>query len=120
MQFIFSDYDYAPISFGPFADAHRTEICAMCKGQPALTLNGVAQGRCALCKGAGKHRIALIACDDCQRLVQCDDARCAYVGRGEDRTDAIYRPLCAHCDDLDTAHGETREREELSELRGWA
>jgi hypothetical protein len=120
MQFISSDFSYGPISLDLFADAHRTEICSMCKGKPAATLNGVPQGRCALCKGKGKHRIALIECDDCQRLVRCDDARSVYVGPGESRGDSIYRPLCAHCDDLDTAHLVAQEREEVSEIRGWA
>ncbi len=112
MRFISDDYSYSPIDLAKFADAHRTEICPMCNAQGAATLNGVALSRCALCKGAGRKRIALIECDDCQRLTDCDDARSVYIGPGEGRGDSLYRALCVPCDKLDTAHLEALDRSE--------
>jgi len=116
MLFTHSHYNYSPLDLSKFADAHRTEICAMCDAQPAATLNGVALSRCALCKGAGRVRVALVECDDCKRLLPCEDALTVYVGQGEDRGDSVYRPLCKPCDELDTAHGDELERRVIEEL----
>jgi hypothetical protein len=102
MRFINSYYDYSPIDLAKFADAHRTELCSV--------------AHCGLCKGQGRRRVALIECDDCQRLIPCEDALTVYVGPGEDRGDSIYRPMCKPCDELDVAHSDELERRVIEEL----
>jgi hypothetical protein len=117
MRFINSYYDYSPIDLAKFADAHRTELCSMCDGRPvAERLNGRTVAHCGLCKGQGRRRVALIECDDCQRLIPCEDALTVYVGPGEDRGDSIYRPMCKPCDELDVAHSDELERRVIEEL----